>query len=123
MKKPIIFSALIAFSILSISAGSLVRAAGPNVDSAASNLPSFANPLDYLNDLTRGLSGVSNITGNVGAAIPGLSKLQDQITSSFSSNDITGALKSFAALAINLFLIVIQTVAGILKALLPFLSK
>lgn len=40
-----------------------------------------------------------------------------------SSNDLTGALKAIAVLAINLFLIVIQVVVGILKALLPFLSS
>jgi len=39
-----------------------------------------------------------------------------------SSGDIISALKAVAVLAINLFLIIIQTIAGILKALLSFLQ-
>jgi hypothetical protein len=44
-------------------------------------------------------------------------------TKDLSSKDITGSIKAVASLAINLFLIVIQTAGGILKALLPSLSK
>ena len=44
-------------------------------------------------------------------------------TEGLSSGNLVSALKSVAVLAINLFLIVIQVVVGILKALLPFLSK
>jgi hypothetical protein len=43
-------------------------------------------------------------------------------TQNLSFDDLTGSLKSVAILAINLFLIVIRVVAGILKALLPFLE-
>lgn len=43
-------------------------------------------------------------------------------TENFSSNDLGSGLKAVAVLAINLFLIVIQTVAAVLKALLPFLQ-
>ena len=43
-------------------------------------------------------------------------------TENLSASDLPGALKAVAVLAINLFLIVIQVVVGILKALLPFLS-
>lgn len=44
-------------------------------------------------------------------------------TKNLSFKDTGSILKSIAILAINLFLIVIQTVAGILRALLPFLNR
>ena len=43
-------------------------------------------------------------------------------TKSFSTGDILNTLKAIAALAINLFIVVIQTVVGLLKGLLPFLK-
>jgi hypothetical protein len=80
------------------------------------SVPSF-NPLDYLKkDL---LESAARSIG-VGTAVPSLNFFN---TKSFSSGDIVSMLKAVAVLAINLFLIVIQTVAGILKALLPFLSR
>lgn len=98
-----------------------------------------SNPLDYLqnNQLLQRLPGLNNF--NIGTTIPALpSSLPSNFKGFFSgsnfgdfklinidslsSQDLTGSLKSIAVLAINLFLIVIQVVAGILKALLPFLQ-
>jgi len=79
-------------------------------------IPSF-NPIDYLKeDLFK---GAAHSIG-VGTTVPSLDFFN---VKNLSSGDIISILKAVVVLAINLFLIVIQTVAGILKALLPFLSK
>ena len=94
-------------------------------------MPSLINPLEYLNENL--LSKLPGIKSEGSGALPsglggllseggGLGGIKLLNTSSLSTNDIPGALKSIAVLAINLFLIVIQTVAGVLKALLPFLQ-
>ena len=106
-------------------------------------LPSV-NPINYL---TKTLSNYVPQAQGVGTTVPALSSgitdtfknlIQQGInsvggtstltnptssTTNFSTSDIPSALKSIGNLAINLFIIVIETVAGILKALLPFLSK
>lgn len=96
---------------------------------------SSVNPLNYLTkQLMPGLKNVN--IGTTAPTLPGMSgglfkgfisgtasqqfKLLN--SSNLSFDDITGSLKSIAVLAINLFLIVLQTVAAILKALLPFLG-
>ncbi len=79
--------------------------------------PSLINPFDFFkNDA---LKDAAQKTG-IGTTVPSL-KLLD--TKNLSFNDIPGSLKAIATLAINLFLIVIQAVAAVLKGLLPFLSK
>lgn len=78
--------------------------------------PSIIEPLDILkSDLFKNI--VPNI--GIGTTIPNLNLLN---TKNLSGGDLVSVLRAIAVLAINLFLIVIQTVAGILKALLPFLS-
>ena len=88
------------------------------------NLNSLPNPMDFLNSIQSSsfLQGIKNflpsgLTGDNSGNSSSISNLH------FSTSDIPGSLKSIAILAINLFLIVINTVAGILKALLPFLGK
>ncbi|MBI2669622.1 MAG: hypothetical protein HYX20_00525 [Candidatus Yanofskybacteria bacterium] len=82
-------------------------------------LPSIIDPVDILknNLLKNAIPNVGNFS--IGTTIPNLNLLN---TKNLSSGDLASVLKAVAVLAINLFLIVIQTVAGILKALLPFLS-
>jgi len=88
---------------------------------ADQSLPSLVNPLDYLKNIP--LQGITQNLG-VGTSIPSLSGLSQFLdTKNLSSSDITSMLKAVAVLAINLFLIVIQVITGILKALLPFLSR
>lgn len=82
-----------------------------------SPVPSLLNPFDFFkNDALK--NAAQNI--GVGTTVPSLRLLD---TKDLSFNDIPGSLKAIATLAINLFLIVIQAVAAILKGLLPFLSK
>ena len=84
---------------------------------SASSTPSLINPFDYFkNDTLK--NAAQNI--GVGTTVPSLRLLD---TKDLSFSDIPGSLKAIATLAINLFLIVIQAVAAILKGLLPFLSK
>lgn len=109
---------LIGLSVFILTAsGALAYTSG---DSSVST-PSLINPLDlFKSDLLKGAAQ------NVGAStvVPSLSNFKQILdTQNLSFNDISGSLKAIAVLAINLFLIVIQTVAGILKALLPFLGK
>ena len=107
-------------------------------DSNLENKPAQNNPLDLIPKSLR-----NELLGTTAPALPtglrqGLGKvLSDYVgddlgasgdfkvlnRESLSFDDILGGLKSVAVLAINLFLIVIQVVVGILKALLPFLSK
>lgn len=99
---------------------------------------SLAEPLNYFNkQLVPNLPGLKSL--NIGTTAPALSNVSEGIlkgfisgtasqqfkllnTQNLSFNDISGSLKSIAVLAINLFLIVIQTVAATLKALLSFLK-
>lgn len=109
----LIFFELLVF-LFALGSNSFAYASdqGPNLP-----VPSLINPLDYLKEDL--LKGAAQSTG-IGTTIPDLNLLN---TKNFSSGDVVSMLKAVAVLAINLFLIVIQTVAGILKALLPFLSK
>ncbi|MEX1063856.1 MAG: hypothetical protein WD898_01855 [Candidatus Paceibacterota bacterium] len=124
---------LIAILALSLTLSSTALAA--DSEGIQFNVPSLPNPLDLLeNDV---LQDAADSKG-IGTTVPSLPKLpgfKDIIagtsgnafselinTDAFSSDDISGTLKAVAVLAINLFLIVIQTVAGILKVLLSFLS-
>ena len=80
------------------------------------SVPSLINPFDFFkNDA---LKNAAQKTG-IGTTVPSLQLLN---TKNLSFNDIPGSLKAIATLAINLFLIVIQAVAAILRGLLPFLS-
>lgn len=83
--------------------------------------PSLIDPLNILkSDLFKNsLPGFGNF--NIGTTIPSFN-LNLLNTNNLSSTDLTSALKAVLVLAINLFLIVIQTVVAILKALLPFLQ-
>ena len=78
------------------------------------------DPLDYLDEITKKLPGLQNLGTTL--PIPQQFSIQTLGVSGLSFDDLPGALKAVAILAINLFLIVIQTTAAILKALLPFLS-
>lgn len=88
--------------------------------------PSLINPLDYLNkQISTTSPALPNLSGGLFKGfISGPASEQFKLlnTQNLSFNDLTGSLKSVAILAINLFLVVIQVVAGILKALLPFLK-
>ena len=84
------------------------------------SVSSLINPFDFFkNDM---LKNAAQNTG-VSTAVPGLPSFNLLDTKNLSFSDIPGSLKAIAVLAINLFLIVIQAVAAILKGLLPFLSK
>lgn len=83
-------------------------------------LNNLIDPLDYLDQITKKLPGLQNIGTTM--PIPQQLSIQTLGISSLSFNDLPSVLKAIAVLAINLFLIVIQTTAAILKALLPFLS-
>lgn len=84
----------------------------PQTQGINMSVPTLQNLRDLKNLLPKNLTG-----GNTGISKP------TSNTASFSSGDVTSSLKAIGTLAINLFLIIIQTVAGILKALLPFLAK
>jgi len=85
------------------------------------------NPLNYAKPVNNLINNTIKDQG-INTSLPSLKnqiqKVKDSggVTSLSSSDFISGA-RSVATLAINLFLTVIQTVAGILKGLLPFLSK
>ncbi len=87
-------------------------------DASASSL---VNPFDFFkNDALK--NAAQNI--DVGTTVPSLPIFKQFLdTKDLSFSDIPGSLKAIGVLAINLFLIVIQAVAAILKGLLPFLSK
>lgn len=86
------------------------------------SVPSLTNlnPLDFFkSDLLKNAAqnaGVSTTVPN----LPIFKQFLD--TKNLSFSDIPGSLKAIGVLAINLFLVVIQAVAAILKGLLPFLS-
>lgn len=79
-------------------------------------LPGFKLPPELQKSVKGFLSGTSTGTGS------NFDFKQLLNTESLSGKDFGSALKAIAVLAINLFLIIIQTVAAILKALLPFLQ-
>lgn len=85
-----------------------------NANTSLPTLPGFKLPLGIQKSAKSFLSGAN--TGN------GIDFGQLLNTKNLSGKDFGSALKAVAVLAINLFLIVIQTVASILKALLPFLQ-
>ena len=127
MKKKIIltvFTVVIIFSAVLITDRSSLAYSTSNTSLTPLPLPSLTNPVDALNnfDILKNQSNLfKNITPmlGIGTTVPSLNLLN---TSNLSGSDFTSALKAVAILAINLFLIVIQTTAAILKALLPFLS-
>lgn len=88
--------------------------------SPINSLNRLIDPLDYLDEITKKLPGLQNL--GMTLPIPQQFSIQTLGVSGLSFNDFPGAIKAIAVLAINLFLIVIQTTAAILKALLPFLS-
>ncbi|MDO8669069.1 MAG: hypothetical protein Q7K65_02120 [Candidatus Buchananbacteria bacterium] len=96
------------------------RSLAYSTDSTPLPMPSIIDSVEILknNLLKNTIPSVGNFS--IGTTIPSLNLLNTQ---NLSGNDLVGVLKAVAVLAINLFLIVIQTVAGILKALLSFLSK
>lgn len=79
-----------------------------NINTSVPTLPSLPNLNNLKNFLPKGGSNGSIKTSS---------------TKSFSTSDVGGGLKSIGVLAIRLFLIVIETVAAVLRALLPFLSR
>ncbi|MBI2063588.1 MAG: hypothetical protein HYT65_01180 [Candidatus Yanofskybacteria bacterium] len=130
MKK---FTTILTLVILIIFASSKYSLAHPSSGTGDDyNLPILSssspidvlnrliNPLDYLNEITKKLPGLQNIGTTM--PIPQQFSMQTLGVSGLSFDDLPSALKAIAILAINLFLIVIQTTASILKALLPFLS-
>lgn len=134
MKKTLIliFLALMSFALMPSGSFAYIS------DGPSGVPPSIVNPLDYLKSVTKTLPQYQSPRyQGIGTSVPAIPQLQNiknylsgttggssqPSTLTLSKNDIAGSLKSVAVLAINLFLIVIQTVAGILKALLPFLGK
>ena len=86
---------------------------GVNVQNIGTTVPAALPNIPNLPKLN-----ISNL--NIGGSDWGLLNLK---TGDLSFNDLSSAFRSVLVLAINLFLIIIQTVAAILKALLPFLNK
>lgn len=136
MKKFILSITLTLFFTIIMSGVSFAY----TTNSAAPTLPLLpsVNPVDYLKSILPKTGPSFTGIGTSVPSIPSLQNLKNLLPSSlggsgiskptsnttgFSTGDIGGSLKAIGVLAINLFLIVIQTVAGILKALLPFLSK
>ncbi len=122
----VLCSVFVLFFLIAISNNSAIAYTANNASGVPSSL---INPLDFVGGVTKGLTGPSGIGGNAGTTLPSLSNLNTLTNGisgrlgGLSTSDLTGSLKAIASLAINLFLIVIQTVSGILKALLPFLNK
>lgn len=120
MKSKSIFILLVGFPVfifVLIASGAFAYASGTSDASA----PSLINLFDFFkNDA---LKDAAQSTG-VSTAVPSLPIFKQFLdTKDLSFNDIPSSLKAIAVLAINLFLIVIQAVAAILKGLLPFLGK
>lgn len=92
---------------------------GPSFAYADNAILTDSATLDSFGSLKDNL--FKNLTSsiNIGTTVPSLRLVN---ADNLSSADLVSALRSVAVLAINLFLIVIQTVASVLKALLPFLS-
>ncbi len=116
MKSRSIFMLLVGlpvFIFILTTSGTFAYTSGTSDTST----PSLINPFDFFkNDALK--NAAQNI--GVGTTVPSLRLLN---TKNLSFSDIPGSLKAIGVLAINLFLIVIQAVAAILKGLLPFLSK
>ena len=117
MHKKIIFSAVIVLSAIFISSRHSF-AYSTTGDVSLTPLPSIINPIEALKNQSNFFKNIVPSIG-IGTTMPSLNLLN---TENLSASDLPGALKAVAVLAINLFLIVIQVVVGILKALLPFLS-
>jgi hypothetical protein len=77
--------------------------------------------VDLNSIMTKCASGSFDV--NCAQSLPDIkSGIQSMFNSkSFSWGDIISILKAVGTLAINLFLVVVNTIAGILKGLLPFL--
>ncbi len=130
---PLILIAVFALSLVTPNTALAVDSEGFELFEL--KVPAIPNPLDlFKNDLFKESAGSKGI-GTTIPSLPELPGFKDIVagtskgafgdllnTDAFSSGDITGTLKAVSILAINLFLIVIQTVAGILKVLLSFLS-
>ena len=107
IKSKLFFIFFIGLQIFILNpSGTFAYASSGNPDILASSL-ALTNPLDFFKS-----DALKNATQDTGIS-----------TKKLSFSDIPNSLKAIGILAINLFLIVIQTVAGVLKALLPFLSK
>ena len=119
MKK---FTTILVLVLLTFAFGknSFAYSSSPSLPSPspANSLNRLSDPLDYLNEITKKLPGFKDIGTTL--PIPQQFSMQNLGISGLSFNDLPGALKAIAVLAINLFLIVIQTTASILKALFPF---
>ncbi|MBI2063008.1 MAG: hypothetical protein HYT61_02075 [Candidatus Yanofskybacteria bacterium] len=114
MKKNLVYT--ISFLAVIASIMFVVRySSAYSINETSLPLPSILNINPFDSDLFKNL--VPNI--DLGTTMPNLNLLN---INNLSSNDFVSVLRAVAILAINLFLIVIQTVAGILKALLPFLT-
>lgn len=131
MKKFITILALVIFLVFASSKYSFASPSSdtsgdydlPAVYSSSSfvdSLNHLIDPLDYLDEIIKKLPRLQNLGTTL--PIPQQFSIQTLGIGGLSSNDFSGALKAVAVLAINLFLIIIQTTAAILKALLPFLS-
>lgn len=119
MKSKSIFILLVGlpvFIFVLIASGAFAYTSGTPDTSA----PSLINPFDFFkNDV---LKNAAQNTG-ISTAVPSLPSFNLLDTKNLSFSDIPSSLKAIGVLAINLFLIVIQAVAAVLKGLLPFLSK
>ena len=81
--------------------------------------PVHAGLLDSLPSIQKYVPTNLNVSGT-SSSVPDIKGLLN--TNDLNSGNLFKMLKAVAVLAINLFLIVIQVVVGILKALLPFLN-
>jgi len=119
MKSKLIFILLVGlpvFIFVLTASGTFAYTSG----TPDTSVPSLINPFDFFkNDA---LKNAAQNTG-ISTTVPNLPSFNLLDTKNLSFSDIPGSLKAIAVLAINLFLIVIQAVAAILKGLLPFLSK
>ena len=119
MKSKSIFIFLVGFPVfifILTASGTFAYTSG-TPDTSGSSL---INPFDFFkNDALK--NAAQNI--NVGTTVPSLPIFKQFLdTKDLSFSDIPSSLKAIGVLAINLFLIVIQAVAAILKGLLPFLK-
>lgn len=87
-----------------------------NINTSLPSLSDIKLPTDFSKNTKTFLSNV-DAAGGMGIDFSRFFNFGE-----FSSKNLTAAIKAVLVLAINLFLIVIQTVAAILKALLPLLQ-
>ncbi len=111
----ILLVGLPVFIFILTASGTFAYTSG-NPDTSA---PSLINPFDFFNSDV--LKNAAQNTG-ISTVVPSLPSFNLLDTKNLSFSDIPGSLKAIGTLAINLFLVVIQAVAAILKGLLPFLS-